>query len=414
MLKLEAWIEDDTAEKSQEAEFVVIVDRSGSMQGTPWKQVQQALIKMLELTKTDANIKVKSIAYNHGSSFLNLTGDTGVDAKTINGIRATGSTNFVAVFNELSQMFKDKKQDPSKPCFIFFMTDGEDTCNDEKQLMVGKEKLQTDIEHFGGSVVFHVLGFSESHNEEFLESLSFLGTSDGTYSFVSPREGEKALEERIVSLIKSISSFVGRNINIEIVGENLEFQGENPEVTKSEIVLPAVMSKKDGKIQISTKKFVRVKDGSEPKFTLKLHDGKSKDEKTATLKNVETEVMEKKEDILDHNLVKMRTAMNQLITNTEEDNTNKEEVKKKYEEIEKSFKKLKIDESAPKATEKRMKAVQTGLNLLKDMYDPSYVSVKNVHTCINLSIFIYQGMYSERERNLKKKAGYSEFQMLTA
>merc|ERR1712227_243775 len=56
----------------------------------------------------------------------------------------------------------------------------------------------------------------------------------------------------------------------------------------------------------------------------------------------------------------------------------------------------KIDESAPKATWERMKAVQTGLNLLKEMYDPSY------------------GMYSERERNLKKRAGYSEFQMLTA
>merc|ERR1711963_417969 len=107
-------------------------------------------------------------------------------------------------------------------------------------------------------------------------------------------------------------------------------------------------------------------------------------------------IIEKKEEVLDHNLVKMRTAMNQLFTNTDYDNTNKEEVKKKYEEIEKSFKKLKIDEGAPKATEKRMKAVQTGLNLLKEVYDPSY------------------GMYSERERNLKKKAGYSEFQMLTA
>ena len=375
MLKLEAWIEDDTKEKSQEAEFVVIVDRSGSMQGTPWQQVQQALIKMLELTKTDANINIKSIAYNHASSFLNLTGDTKVDSKTINEIRATGSTNFVSVFNELSMMFKDKKQDPTKPCFIFFMTDGEDTCNDEKQLMVAKEKLQTDIEHFGGSVVFHVLGFSESHNDDFLESLSFLGTADGTYSFVSPKEGAKALEERIVSLIKSISSFVGRNINIEIIGDNLEFQGENPVEIKSNIVLPAVMSKKDGKIQISTKKFVKVNNGSEPKFSLKIHDGKNEGEKTATVKNVETEIIEKKEEVLDHNLVKMRTAMNQLITNTDDDNTNKEEVKKKYEEIEKSFKKLKIDESAPKATEKRMKAVQTGLNLLKEVYDPSYVSL---------------------------------------
>ena len=31
----------------KKAEIIVVVDKSGSMQGTPWKQVQSALIKML-------------------------------------------------------------------------------------------------------------------------------------------------------------------------------------------------------------------------------------------------------------------------------------------------------------------------------------------------------------------------------
>ena len=42
-----------------------------------------------------------------------------------------------------------------------------------------------------GEVIFNVLGFAEHHNEDFLESLALIGTSDGSYSFVSPKEGKK-------------------------------------------------------------------------------------------------------------------------------------------------------------------------------------------------------------------------------
>ena len=36
--------------KDEEVEFIVILDRSTSMQGKPWKQVQDAMVQMLELT----------------------------------------------------------------------------------------------------------------------------------------------------------------------------------------------------------------------------------------------------------------------------------------------------------------------------------------------------------------------------
>ena len=84
------------------------------MQGVPWAQVQQALIKMLELTRTDARIKVRALAYNYESSFLDLTGDTSIDTGTIKAVRATGSTNFVGVFEELGKLFKSENSKESK------------------------------------------------------------------------------------------------------------------------------------------------------------------------------------------------------------------------------------------------------------------------------------------------------------
>ena len=41
LMTLEATVAGDAQEQQQqEAEFVVVVDRSGSMQGTPWRQVE--------------------------------------------------------------------------------------------------------------------------------------------------------------------------------------------------------------------------------------------------------------------------------------------------------------------------------------------------------------------------------------
>ena len=42
-------------------------------------------------------------------------------------------------------------------------------------IVTAKEHLQAKIEHFGGEVIFNVLGFSDDHNEDFLESLALIG-----------------------------------------------------------------------------------------------------------------------------------------------------------------------------------------------------------------------------------------------
>ena len=95
LMTLEATIEkaddeDETQKKTQHAEFIIVVDKSGSMQGTPWRQVQEALIKMLKITNADARINVKAMAYNHCAALLDITGDINIDTKNIKGIRSGG------------------------------------------------------------------------------------------------------------------------------------------------------------------------------------------------------------------------------------------------------------------------------------------------------------------------------------
>eukprot|EP00090_Calanus_glacialis_P006326 TRINITY_DN14941_c0_g1_i1.p1 TRINITY_DN14941_c0_g1~~TRINITY_DN14941_c0_g1_i1.p1 ORF type:complete len:489 (-),score=135.74 TRINITY_DN14941_c0_g1_i1:72-1538(-) len=400
LMHLEAELPAEKDSKTQEAEFIVVVDRSGSMNGTPWRQVQDGLNKMLDLTRTQGNISTTAIAYNHQTTRVNLTGQAQVDKATIKGIRASGSTNFVAVFKSLSEIFSDKSQDASKAYFVFFMTDGLDTCNNPREIMAEKEKLQTQIEKFGAEVVFHVLGFSEDHDEGFLESLTYLGTSDGTYSFVTPSEGEKALEERLVQLIKSTSSVVGRNINIEIKSENIEFLGDSFAEIKRDVVLPAMMTKQGNTVKIATKKFVRKMDDSEPKFEVKVFEKLTGNPaaKDANISSIEEIVLDMQMDTNDHNLKKLRTALNMItatISDAESEN-DKEKMKVWHSLVTNKFALLKIDDkTAPKAMVSRKRAVEAGLGICNEIYDPT------------------NDRLNDREKHLKASSAMQAYQMET-
>jgi len=413
LMHLEAEIPAEKDSKTQEAEFIVVVDHSGSMNGTPWRQVQDGLNKMLDLTRTQGNISTTAIAYNHQTTKVKLTGEAKVDKATIKGIRASGSTNFVAVFRSLSEIFSDKSQDASKAYFIFFMTDGLDTCNNPREIMAEKEKLQTQIEKFGAEVVFHVLGFSEDHEEAFLESLTYLGTSDGTYSFVTPSEGEKALEERLVQLIQSTSSVVGRNINIEIKSENMEFLGDSFAEIKRDVVLPAMMTKHGNTVKIATKKFVRKIDDSEPKFEVKVYEKLtgSPTAKDANISTIEEIALDKQIDTDDHNLKKLRTALNMItatISDAESEN-DKEKMKVWHGLVTEKFALLKIDDkAAPKAMVSRKRAVEAGLGICNEIYDPTNDRLndreKHLKASSMMQAYQMETKSVQNRRQVKKKA----------
>ena len=186
----------------------------------------------------------------------------------IEKIRAGGSTNFCAVFKELSGMLQGR----DKAFFVFFMTDGLDTCNNPREIMAEKERMQTEIEKNGVDVVFNVLGFSEDHDDDFLESLTYLGTADGSYSFVGTKEGEKALEERLVQLIQATTKIAGKSINIGLKSKNVSFLGDDFEESLDEVVLPTIVSTKDGVMKIATKKFVKVNGSESPKIEVEVYD----------------------------------------------------------------------------------------------------------------------------------------------
>ena len=129
---------------------------------------------------------------------------------------------------------------------------------------------------------------------------------------MSFKKGEKALEERLVQLVESTSESIGKIINVEVLGGNVEFLGEWFGESEKEVILPAKLSKKEDKITISTRKFVRIPNDEDPKMFLKIHEklrGNSEPQEAKIISMEKIELSQK--DVIDaHNLKKLRSAMN--------------------------------------------------------------------------------------------------------
>ena len=205
----------------------------------------------------------------------------------VKALRSWGSTNFVGVFDllgsyiesgstdkaeqkvgsfmkKLRSSSKDHAADVDKEAIkkkkiIFFMTDGCDTCNGKHSIMASKEKLQDKIAAYGEEVIVNVLGFSSHHDDAFLESLSLIGTSDGSYNYIPVDQGDSALKKKLVELLEETTGLVGKSIFLELKMENeARFLGDWFGQGEKAVVLQAFMQINDGTAKIKTAKFVKI------------------------------------------------------------------------------------------------------------------------------------------------------------
>eukprot|EP00091_Calanus_sinicus_P023133 TRINITY_DN7674_c0_g1_i4.p1 TRINITY_DN7674_c0_g1~~TRINITY_DN7674_c0_g1_i4.p1 ORF type:complete len:246 (-),score=60.25 TRINITY_DN7674_c0_g1_i4:77-769(-) len=180
----------------------------------------------------------------------------------------------------------------------------------------------------------------------------------------------------------------------------MEFLGDSFAEVKRDVVLPAMMTKQGNTVKIATKKFVRKIDDSEPKFEVKVFEKLtgSPAAKDANISTIEEIVLDNQMDTDDHNLKKLRTALN-MITATisdAESEKDKDDMKVWHGLVTKKFALLKIDEkTAPKAMVSRKRAVEAGLGICNEIYDPS------------------NDRLNDREKHLKASSAMQAYQMET-
>jgi len=192
--------------------FICVVDRSGSMGGNPFKQVETALIHIMSLTQNNPCIKTKIIGYASSAEIIQTSGSFADITRVIRTMYTGGGTNFTSAFNKIRDIlsdyiFSDLEEDLSKEnnishVTIAFLTDGESGEDRSKLVTSFKNILKGS---WVGPTTVHSIGFGKNCDKILLEELRKSGSNEGVFRYSEPTDSGDALCNKLTSLFELVS-----------------------------------------------------------------------------------------------------------------------------------------------------------------------------------------------------------------
>lgn len=212
--------------------FIPVVDRSGSMAGNPWRQVQASLVHIIGMTETNPMVKTVIIEYQ---SFAEVVP---TNATAVRNLQAGGGTNFSAAFlkikDVLAQYVYSEQQTAANSVssvVIAFLTDGQ-SGGDRNALIRQFRDILADIWP-SGPIAVHAIGFSGECDKVLLEGLR---TENGTFRYAEPGESDDTLCHKLTSLfeVAAMSSVVP----IKLRSHQMQFKDGDQFVSETTINFP--------------------------------------------------------------------------------------------------------------------------------------------------------------------------------
>ncbi|MBA4242259.1 MAG: hypothetical protein C0448_16180, partial [Sphingobacteriaceae bacterium] len=190
--------------------LVPVIDDSGSMSGSPIRQVRSSLDRLLDITYKNSHILTHMVTYGSNANNYEINKTRPVceyRTKISNLSGNSGGTSFEAAFSEILKLCAKYKSDKSiNRIVIVFLTDGEDSSVGKGGRINLVNKLKNDMNNACSiDYVVHTVGFGGSHDFDFLNSLRMIGTNEGAYRFADPSENDDSLFGKINSIIDAIA-----------------------------------------------------------------------------------------------------------------------------------------------------------------------------------------------------------------
>lgn len=161
--------------------MILCLDSSGSMSGTPFKALQEGAI-MIGKTIYEAKDFEHLIICFYDSS-VTAHEETTFDSyeRKIKSQKAGGSTNFVACFTYIKQFVT---KNPTDDLSVIFFTDGCDTCNNAAAIDTSLQNLKEHLKKQQVSSRFLTIGFTSSHDAQFLNTIASAGSELGNFFYI--------------------------------------------------------------------------------------------------------------------------------------------------------------------------------------------------------------------------------------
>nr|CAG8583457.1 5211_t:CDS:10 [Entrophospora candida] len=191
--------------KKRELELFICLDVSGSMAGSGITQAKQAILHLIESLIAHNSIEEKDITCMFFQSTCdvkrfvddpNLLWDNGKIKEYFNTINAYGGTNFISVFEKISENIKYVEKDLA----IIFFTDGQNNVKINFDQM--KKELHVGLSSTGHATEIHTIGFTADHDAALLSWLTNLGTKQGNFQYVKSSIDIQGTMETTVGLLE--------------------------------------------------------------------------------------------------------------------------------------------------------------------------------------------------------------------
>lgn len=204
--------------------LVPVIDVSGSMSGSPMKQVEYSLNRVLDMTFSKNHLITDIIFYsdNAKSVFIDKSfTKTYHQEKSIKDNLNGGGTSFVSAFLKITDICKKyNNNDDITELHVVFMTDGQDSSvrnNDYKSI----KNLQDDInKYWKKKIMVHTIGFAKEHDFELLTKLNKIGNIEGAYRYADPSEDTDSLSNKINSVLDVITK--SPEVPIKLINNKFE------------------------------------------------------------------------------------------------------------------------------------------------------------------------------------------------
>lgn len=200
--------------------FLIVVDKSGSMSGSPIKQCQYALNLAIDLTYKSNHLLTNIITYSNYANNLeiDISNPQNLYKSEIAKLEGTNGTSFSAAFDEIVKVCeKHKNNNNISSAVILFLTDGEDMSSTNRLELVNILKNKLD-NIWSKPYIVHTIGFGAQHDFKFLDALRQIN-KDGVYRYADPRENDDILSSKINSILQVVAK--SSNLPIKICQNNI-------------------------------------------------------------------------------------------------------------------------------------------------------------------------------------------------
>ncbi len=183
---------DNAKFESHKSLFIPVVDRSGSMAGNPWKQVEMALLHILAITENTNNVKIMVVAYDSSAVIADF------NEQIIKTLFTGGGTSFISAFNKIYELLGRIREEFSS-IHIAFMTDGQDNTPDlARSFRIGLRDHWMDRNKI--PIIVHSIGFGAGCDKQLLEDIRKCGSEEGVFRYAEPEENNDALCQKITGV----------------------------------------------------------------------------------------------------------------------------------------------------------------------------------------------------------------------